>query len=1220
MLSVVKNTKPTVFIATTAIFVFLFYLTQYLHKVSHSNESELSKLSYSVDLQGINALGFSSKAAKLLQISPQNYSFQIDSLLAKSDLIYFIVEKDSLVYWNNTSVNPNHFSNLKSDGQLHCVKLPTGWYLYTGNIIGNKNCYLFDLIKTDYQVNNPLLIPGFTPRYSESDNIALSLDEENAEYIITGENDAFLLGVNFTNQSNEKNHGNILVFAFFIFALITLFIAIYGWLKGLEYFTHKRDLLLIIFSLAVILIWAILYLTGYPQSLKQTPLFSTGNYDFLAMKSTGDFIINSLFLTIIAIYAYYITGANKADISPVKIIIKYSILWIYLMIAFILIHSSSQQHNLTYISGMFFSDAGVLISSISILLLNIGIYYAFLTYLSSYTEHRVPFFIPIIIVFFGEFAFYLIFEIKLYIFVLTFISIVSIITIKYTLWKRLTDVLIKNLMLLLMLSILSAVLINLSLKEKEDAYQKHVATVLSTTNDPVFETSFSILVNSIQNDRAFSSLVFADTIDNAVNSYLQEKYFTGYFNKFNIQITNCGNDELIEIQPEGGIYDCEEYFNSLIEDFTISSVDSVLFQFNSETEGHYYISRLIFKDPENSERTRFLFIEFISSHVPEGLGYPELLMDKESQTLNLSNFSFARYTNNILTYKFGEFPYNTSFTSSGPVQYNSFFNHKNSRHFITILDDGSFLIVSRGESSLTMKIVIFSTIFILLSLISIVTYFIAFARRAFSLFRLNFKTRLQTFVIGTLTITFILIAVSTLLFIEESTKTEMEKQLTEKTNSVLIELQHKLSTVSDLNNEDSEFLHELLRKFSLVFFSDINLYNKSGELIATSRPEIFDKNLLSAYINPAAYNAIFINNELNYITEEKIGSLRYYSSYVPINLNNYYPIGIVNLPYFARQSEYTKSYYIMLSYLINIYVIIGIIGTLIAVTFSKYLTKPLVLLQDSISNIRIDKQNEKITWSKNDEIGLLIAEYNRMVDKLEQSAGLLAKSERESAWREVAKQIAHEIKNPLTPMKLNVQYLEKAYKNNDPDFSSKIDSISKSLITQIDTLDNVAETFSNFAKNKSTVFENVDLKNVITTAVHLFDKKSNVNISVEYRCDEEKLIILSFEKDTLRVINNIIKNAIQAVENIKPGVIEIIVTDDEKYIEVAISDNGKGIPDNMKSSIFQPYFTTKTSGTGLGLAIVKNIVNESGGEVFFESTVNLGTTFRLRFPKTTNLI
>ena len=406
----------------------------------------------------------------------------------------------------------------------------------------------------------------------------------------------------------------------------------------------------------------------------------------------------------------------------------------------------------------------------------------------------------------------------------------------------------------------------------------------------------------------------------------------------------------------------------------------------------------------------------------------------------------------------------------------------------------------------------------------------------------------------------------------------------------------------------------MLRKFSLVFFSDINLYDKSGILIATSRPEIFEKSLLSSYINPKADKAIFFDNKLNFITEEKIGSLNYYSSYVPINLNNDLPIGIVNLPYFARQTEFTKSYYIMLSYLINIYVIIGIIGTLIAIIFSRYLTRPLVLLQNSISNIRIDKHNEKIDWNKNDEIGLLITEYNRMVDKLEQSADLLKHSERESAWREVAKQIAHEIKNPLTPMKLNVQYLEKSYNNNDPEFAAKIHSISESLITQIDTLDNVAEMFTNFAKSKSLVFEQVNLRKLLVSAINIFDKKTNVSVKIVFENDKDDLITMGFEKDILRVINNLLKNAIQAVEKNNSGIIEITVIKNPEYIEVAVYDNGKGISDKMKSNIFLPYFTTKTSGTGLGLAIVKNIMSEIGGEVYFKSEINTGTTFYLRFP------
>ena len=325
------------------------------------------------------------------------------------------------------------------------------------------------------------------------------------------------------------------------------------------------------------------------------------------------------------------------------------------------------------------------------------------------------------------------------------------------------------------------------------------------------------------------------------------------------------------------------------------------------------------------------------------------------------------------------------------------------------------------------------------------------------------------------------------------------------------------------------------------------------------------------------------------------------------------PIGIVNLPYFARQTQITRSYYIMLSYLINIYVIISIIGALIAIIFSRYLTKPLVLLQESLKTIRIDKHNEKIQWNKNDEIGLLINEYNLMVDKLEQSADLLKHSERESAWREVAQQIAHEIKNPLTPMKLNVQYLEKAYKNNDPDFGLKINSISKSLITQIDVLNEVAEMFSNFAKSKSLKLVKVNLKSVIASAVNLFNKNDDITITTNYNNDKE-LYTQGFEKDILRVINNILKNAIQSIDKNTVGKINIKINQDNKFITIAITDNGKGIPEEMKSKIFHPYFTTKTSGTGLGLAIVKNIMNEIGGKVSFEDAENGGTRFLLLFP------
>jgi nitrogen fixation/metabolism regulation signal transduction histidine kinase len=311
----------------------------------------------------------------------------------------------------------------------------------------------------------------------------------------------------------------------------------------------------------------------------------------------------------------------------------------------------------------------------------------------------------------------------------------------------------------------------------------------------------------------------------------------------------------------------------------------------------------------------------------------------------------------------------------------------------------------------------------------------------------------------------------------------------------------------------------------------------------------------------------------------------------------------------------------MFSTFINLFVILGILGTLLALLLSKILIKPLAVLQKSLASIQIEKPNTKIEWNIDDEIGLLIKEYNKMIDKLEQSTILLKHSERETAWREVARQIAHEIKNPLTPMKLNVQYLEKAYLEKDPKFNEKIRNISASLVMQIDTLDKVAEMFSDFAKIKKGDFEEVNLLKTVNSSVLLFRNNTQVAINVKAETENDKYIILAYEKDILRVFNNLIKNSIQSLEGKKFGKVEIDIKSDKDHIFVEVKDDGKGISDAAKANIFQPYFTTKTGGTGLGLAIVKNIMTEIGGEINFESATEQGAKFVLKFnrfkPKTT---
>jgi len=303
---------------------------------------------------------------------------------------------------------------------------------------------------------------------------------------------------------------------------------------------------------------------------------------------------------------------------------------------------------------------------------------------------------------------------------------------------------------------------------------------------------------------------------------------------------------------------------------------------------------------------------------------------------------------------------------------------------------------------------------------------------------------------------------------------------------------------------------------------------------------------------------------------------------------------------------------------INLFVFLGIIGAFIAVALSRLITRPMKVLQENIAAIQIDKPNKPIPWANEDEIGQLITEYNKMIDKLEQSAELLKQSERESAWREVAQQIAHEIKNPLTPMKLNVQYLEKAFREKDKNLDEKVKNISNSLISQIESLDKVAEMFSDLATTRVRNFEKVDLDNVIRESVQLFKNNTSVNINYRKETTGGKYFTPAFEKDLLRLFNNLIKNAIQSIDKKGEGFVNIDLKEENKYFVVTVSDNGKGIPDEQKAKIFQPYFTTKSTGTGLGLAIVKNIMQEIGGEITFESAEGEGTVFTLKFRKIEN--
>jgi nitrogen fixation/metabolism regulation signal transduction histidine kinase len=322
---------------------------------------------------------------------------------------------------------------------------------------------------------------------------------------------------------------------------------------------------------------------------------------------------------------------------------------------------------------------------------------------------------------------------------------------------------------------------------------------------------------------------------------------------------------------------------------------------------------------------------------------------------------------------------------------------------------------------------------------------------------------------------------------------------------------------------------------------------------------------------------------------------------------------IINIPYNPAEFNTKNEVWAFLKTLLQIFVFLFLGGGLIAYLLSSYITKSLKQIESKLKSVKIDQQNDPLEWGTKDEIGVLIEAYNSMIDKLRISTEKLSKSERQSAWREMAKQVAHEIKNPLTPMKLSVQHLERSLNPSDDDYEIKMKEFSEKMIQQIDLLSNIADAFSNYAELPKANFTTIDLISLIKSAIALFKGNDGFNIELNHT-GYNQLLISGDEHQLLRVFNNLIRNSLQAFHENQKGNIKIMLQQTESIISLSIKDNGKGIPEEINDKIFDPSFTTKSQGKGLGLAIVEQIIKSHNGEISLASSDYSGACFVIKLP------
>ena len=441
----------------------------------------------------------------------------------------------------------------------------------------------------------------------------------------------------------------------------------------------------------------------------------------------------------------------------------------------------------------------------------------------------------------------------------------------------------------------------------------------------------------------------------------------------------------------------------------------------------------------------------------------------------------------------------------------------------------------------------------------------------------------------------------------------IEAKSLEKARTAHVELQQKLDGRSALTSERSRYLEHLLAQLSNALFTDVAVYDLHGRLLASSRPQIFSAGLLGPRMDAVAYAKVVIGQADSFVHQEAIGTATYQSAYLPLQDRKGTVLGYLALPSFADQRQQEQERADVLVAVVNLFVLFFALSVLVAVFISNWTTRPLDLLKQALGRVALGGTNKPIRYRGKDEVGQLVEVYNRKVEELRDSAEKLARSEREMAWREMAQQVAHEIKNPLTPMKLSIQHFQRTWTPDTPDADQKLERFSTGLVQQIDALSGIANAFGDFARMPRAKPEDLDLGEVAEVALEVFNGDPNVQFTLE-RKQRGPFPIRADREQLLRVFNNLLKNAMQAVPDDRNAMISVVLARDGSNAIVEVQDNGTGIAEADRERIFQPNFTTKSSGMGLGLAMVLRIVEAAGGRVSFTTEEGVGTRFVVTLP------
>lgn len=1150
---------------------------------------------------------------------------------------FFVLDTSgNLLFWSDFTTTLD-FSELDLNREFQLLEDPFGtFFVKIRKIKRNTNDYfLVQALRLIWpgNIENDYLKTGPNPEYFGNDRFQLFENPAEGAFQVNSTLGKPLFGISFQlgyEPVGRVSNTALLIFIcsiFLLYFLLSFDFLRKKWKKGYQWQTIGYGFLVLL-TIRISMIWL-----DFPAGFFETPLFDPANYASSWFNpSLGDLFLNTLCLGFILGLIIFQLSSKKTiqQISSFKIVRNFklglvsSILLSTIFFGLVWFFPRDLIFNSQWVLDIRSIPTFDLFKGLSILILFLwGSVYVLLSLTlfsllfshkkdkNIYYKYFALFGFPVLL-FGGYFDFW--FGLA---WLIHFIFLFSI--IRFELFQNVFRLGLDTFLTFFYACLVTAGIIGVSTFQSE-----RERLILSKTrfanqnlieNDVMTEFFLEDIFSRMKNDLFIQSRLVDPLLSkDPVETKIRKIYLDNYFDQFEvvIRIFSASGQQ---IQGPAEREDLKELRLQYVKSDFATGVRDLYFIRGKETSAsNKFVAFIPILREDNLLGT--VFLELNQLRIQPGSVYPKLLLDRKyAEKLDPLNYDYAVLRERELLRSSGTFNYNqTDFLNV--LDRNQLFETGilfQGFHHFGMKNGEEIIVVSSPTISISQffgNISLFFVAFVFLTFLSILlnTLF-----KGYRNFDFNYSTKLQLYLNFAFFFPIIIISIITIGLLGGSYQDDLNRQYIEKARLIRSNLGVFFNNQNPAS-VDRDLLNEEINTLANTIASDIHLYTPDGYLESTNRPNIFDKKILAPWINPSAMAGIMGGNQIQLLIDERIGKLRYQTVYlaVPSQVDQSI-IGILAVPFFESETELNSLISDVLSNIFNAFVVIFILFLIVSSFVSRNLTLPFKLLTQKLKSTNLES-NEPMYWGSKDEIGLLVNEYNNMLFKLEASKKVLASTEKESAWREMAKQVAHEIKNPLTPMKLTLQHLLRLDQEGKLEDQQKLRKSLETLIHQVDALSGIASSFSTFAKMPLPKNELMNFKTILMQVLELFKNDKRVQLDFLDDSYTEEIIIMGDDKLFGRVIANLIINGIQAAVPGKIPHVKIWLWMTEQSVFLEIADNGKGIPPELKDKIFIPNFSTKSTGSGLGLAIAKSGVETAGGKIWFDSEVDKGTTFYLTFP------